>query len=32
MTAPALIEALNILSQKDKVQLAEAKEIAYNTK
>ena len=29
MTAPALIEVLKILSQKDKVQLAEAKEIAY---
>ena len=29
MTAPALVKALKILSQKDKVQLAEAKEIAY---
>jgi leucyl-tRNA synthetase len=29
MTAPALVEALKILSQKDKVRLAEAKEITY---
>ena len=29
MTAPTLVETLKILSQKDKIQLAEAKEIAY---
>jgi hypothetical protein len=30
MTAPApVVEALKVLSQKDKIQLAEAKEIAY---
>ena len=29
MAAPALVEALKILSQKDKAQLAEAKDIAY---
>ena len=29
MTAPALVEALKIQSQKDKIQLSEAKEIAY---
>jgi leucyl-tRNA synthetase len=29
MTAPAVVEALKILSQKDKIQLAEAKEIVY---
>ena len=29
MSAPAVVGALKILSQKDKIRLAEAKEIAY---